>query len=1097
MGLPLANTTAYVLDNNFRPVPPGVSGELYIGGACVARGYLNQPQLTAERFIPDPFSSEPGMRLYKTGDIVRRLADGNLLFIGRGDQQVKIRGFRIELGEIETALRQHESVRDVAIVVREEAHGDRRLVGYVVLQAAAGQLRDNVTAELRSYLKERLPDYMIPSALVVLERLPLSAHGKLELRKLPAPEPSHATDESDYVAPRDETERRLAAIWGDLLGIEDIGIHGNFFELGGHSLLATQVISRIQKAFDASVPLRTLFESPTVAELARRIVELQSAGELARVAPPPIEKFSRDGDLPLSFAQQRLWILHQLEPDSFAYNNVMALRLKGRLNVSALEQSFEALLARHEILRTIFPASDGIPAQVILPPQPFTLGVLDLSDAPVGDRERQAADFAGEEARKPFDLARGPLFKVQLLRLAGREHVLLLTMHHIISDGWSMSIMVRELTALYDAFSRQRRAQLPEVKIQYADFAAWQRNWLQGETLEKYVSYWKEKLDGARPLLELPTDFPRANVRTSRGATAEIVLPSEAADAVKRFGRDHNVTPFIVMLSALNIALNRWTKQGDMVIGTVTANRNHLETERLLGCLMNFLPLRARVSEEASGLELLRQLKATVLEAHHYQDCPFEKVVEAINPERAKNRNPLYNVAFLMQNFPTSEISGGHLELAPFHVERQASMLDMTFVAEERDDGLHLKCEYDADLFTAETITSFNAFYTEVLRQFVGQPQKPLSDYELPEKLAVEREPAAAVESDGLHITINSTFPAEPVSDTLSYWMDALDIDATFEFAPSSRAFERLEPLPLPVGATAYAPVNVVLVALDSWLDSAPDISTASERELAPMIEVKTDEFARTLRKAAAASAVKLLLFICPASPPAISAAGGALIFERFEGKLVEKLSILSNIHVTTTTSLAALYPVSQTHEQETTAHSQSSYSRAFFAALGTMIARRASALIRQPYSVVVLDCAATLLESGHAESDNVEVNLQSAGLQRFLLARRDAGMSICLYSRTAHEDILRAALERHAAIQLKPSAVASCRFEPSPPSLALYSLAEELKLDIEGFIFLSTDFAACEEVQENCPQALSLQLPGEPDQVSNFLAHVWEFDRL
>ncbi|HYG11056.1 MAG TPA: amino acid adenylation domain-containing protein [Pyrinomonadaceae bacterium] len=1098
MGLPLANTTAYVLDNNFCPVPTGVSGELYIGGACVARGYLNQPQLTAERFIPDPFSSEPGLRLYKTGDIVRRLADGNLLFIGRGDQQVKIRGFRIELGEIETALRQHESVRDVAIVVREEAHGDRRLVGYVVLQATAGQLQDNVTAELRSYLKERLPDYMIPSALVVLERLPLSSHGKLELRKLPAPEPSRTTDGSDYIAPRDETERRLAEIWGDLLGIEDIGIHGNFFELGGHSLLATQVISRIQKAFNANVPLRTLFESPTVAELARRIVELQSTDELARVAPPPIEKFSRDGDLPLSFAQQRLWILHQLEPDSFAYNNVMALRLRGHLNVSALEQSFEALIARHEILRTIFPASDGIPTQVILPPQPFNLGVLDLSDAPVEEREREAADFVGEEARKPFDLARAPLFKVQLLRLAEREYVLLLTMHHIISDGWSMSIMIRELTVLYDAFSRQRRAQLPEVKIQYADFAAWQRNWLQGETLEKYVSYWKEKLDGARPLLELPTDFPRTSVRTSRGSTEEIVLPYETADAVKHFGRDHNVTPFIVMLSALNIALNRWTKQGDMVIGTVTANRNHLETERLLGCLMNFLPLRARVSEEASGLELLRQLKATVLEAHHYQDCPFEKVVEVINPERAKNRNPLYNVAFLMQNFPTSEISGGHLELAPFHVERQASMLDMTFVAEERDDGLHLKCEYDADLFTVETIKSFNAFYIEVLRQFVEQPQKPLSGYELPEKLAVEREQAAAaVESDRLRITINSTFPTEPVSDTLSYWMDALDIDATVEFAAPSRTFEQLVQLPHPAGASAYAPVNVVLVALDSWLDSAPDISTASERELADIIEVKTDEFARILKKAAAASAMKLLLFICPASPTAIMAAGGTLIFERFEEKLAGKLSTLSNIHVTTTTSLAVLYPVSQTHEQETTPHARSSYSPAFFAALGTMIARRASALIRQPYSVVVLDCAATLLESGNTESDNVEVNLQSAELQRFLLTRRDAGMSICLYSRTAHEDILRSTLEQHAAIQLKPSAVTSSRFESSPPSLVLYSLAEELKLDIEGFIFLSADFAACEEAQENCPQALSLQLPGEPDEVSNFLAHVWEFDSL
>ncbi len=367
----------------------------------------------------------------------------------------------------------------------------------------------------------------------------------------------------------------------------------------------------------------------------------------------------------------------------------------------------------------------------------------------------------------------------------------------------------------------------------------------------------------------------------------------------------------------------------------------------------------------------------------------------------------------------------------------------------------------------------------------------------MPAKLAGKREQAAALEREGLHITINSTFPAELVSDTLSYWMDALGIDATVEFAAPSRMLERLEQLPHPAGAAVNPPVNVVLVALDSWLDSTPNINTASARELANIIEVKTNELARTLKAAAAASAVKLMLFLCPAAPSAIRATGGVLIFERFEAKLVEKLSTVDNIHVTTTTSLAALYPVAQTHEQETTARAQSPYSKAFFAALGTMIARQTSALTRQPYSVVVLDCAATLLENAHAESDIGVVNLQSAELQKFLLTQRAAGMAICLYSRTTHKDSLRFMLEQHAAIQLKPSAVAACRFEQAPPARMLNSLAAELKLDIDEFIFLSTDFAACEEVQENCPQALSLHLPSAPDKVQNFLAHVWEFDRL
>ncbi|MCP4658066.1 MAG: amino acid adenylation domain-containing protein, partial [bacterium] len=535
IGAPIANTEVYVLDRSLAAVPVGVSGELYAGGDGLARGYAGRAQLSAEKFVPHPFAARPGRRLYRTGDLVRTLPEGRIEFLGRIDHQVKLRGFRVELGEIEAVLNRHHGVRECVVMVRDESAGGdgrgaaKRLVAYVV---AAGELRP-AERELREFLKKALPDYMVPAFLGFLDALPLTPNGKvdrtaLDRRALPALDALRA----DFVAPADPTEELLAGIWAEVLDREQVGAGDNFFELGGHSLLATQVVSRMRETLGVELPLRKLFEASTLAELAGMV---QSARQEARgVVLPPLVPVGRDQELPLSFAQQRLWFLDQFEPASAAYNMPSPLRLSGAVNAARLEWIFNALVRRHEVLRTSFPAVAGRPRQVIAARLELPLPLADLRSLAQERREAEARRLVAEETLRPFDLRTGPLIRSTLLRLADEDHVLLLTMHHIVSDGWSMGILSRELQALYAAalYAVSARSELPELPIQYADFAHWQRQWLTGEVLEAELAYWRAELAGAPPHLELPTDRPRPAVVSYRGRVREVALSAELAGAL-------------------------------------------------------------------------------------------------------------------------------------------------------------------------------------------------------------------------------------------------------------------------------------------------------------------------------------------------------------------------------------------------------------------------------------------------------------------------------------------------------------------------------------------------------------------------------------
>ncbi len=723
IGVPVAGARLYVLDQNLRPVPEGVRGEIYIGGEAVGRGYWKRPSLTAERFIPNPF--ENGRRLYRTGDAGRWLAGGELEYVGRVDQQVKIRGFRIEPGEIEAVLRNEPRVSEAVIVTRDTS-GEKRLVGYVVAEPGA-----TVTvAELRAHLRQELPDFMVPGVLVLLESLPLTPSGKLDRRALPeVDEPGAGNDE--YEAARTPVEEVLCGIWGEVLGVERVSIHDDFFALGGHSLLATQAMSRIRRAFNIELPLRSLFETTTVAELGEKVAEELLRREGVEAQPQKLSAVSRDGVLPLSFAQQRLWFIDQLEPGGVGYNLPTAMRLKGELKVEALERTVTEIVRRHESLRTSFAVNEGEPVQVISPVGPVSLPVIDLSELATDEREQEASRLTHAEAQQPFDLSNGPLFRMSLLRLAADEHIALLTMHHIVSDGWSMGVLVNEVATLYGAYSAGEESPLAELPIQYADYAAWQREWLQGEVLESQLSYWKQQLAGAPAVLELPTDHARPAVQSYRGTSESFELSAELTRKLEQLSRREGVTLYMTLLAAFQTLLYRYTGQKDLVIGTSIAERTRVETEGLIGLFVNMLPLRGRLSGEMSFATLLGQAREVTLGAYAHQELPFEKLVEELQPERSLSHAPIFQVMMVLQNAPGGELELPGLRLTPLEGSGTVARFDLNLSLVETGNGMLCGLEYNTDLFERETIKRMVRHFERVLEAVVFEPQQQLSAIEM------------------------------------------------------------------------------------------------------------------------------------------------------------------------------------------------------------------------------------------------------------------------------------------------------------------------------------------------------------------------------
>ena len=761
IGRPIAGTTARVLDARLRPVPPGVVGELVLGGAGLARGYLGRPELTAERFIPSPFPEDgPGARLYRTGDRARWGPEGELGFLGRFDHQVKIRGFRIELGEVETSLAAHPQVEDAAVLAVGEG-AERRLVAYV---APAHSL------DLRSYLASRLPEHMVPSAFVFLDALPLTPHGKVDRKALASLAPGSAARSSQ--PPRTPLEAALAGLWAEVLGLEAVGVHDDVFALGGHSLLAVRVQTRLRERLGVDLPLPALFRAPTVAALARLAAEAPPWR-----AQPPLPR-PRDGaPLPLSFAQERMWLVHHLAPDSPAYHLAGEVRLAGPLDVAALAAAVGELARRHEALRTRFPLAGEVPVQVVEPAASRELPVVSLEALPDALRAAEAGRLARQEARRPFDLAAAPPVRASLVRFDGGEHRLLLTLHHIAADEASLGILARELGAAYAAVAARRPYPLAGPPLQIADVALWQREQLRGEALAARLAWWQERLAGVEPL-ELPADRPRPADPSARGGTVSAPLPAATAAALTDLARSAGATLFMVLLAGFEAVLSRLSGTVDFAVGSPFAQRDHPDLEGVVGPLLNTLVLRADLAGDPPFRELIGRVREVTLAAHERADLPFELLVERLRPERGPGANPLFEVMFVLHR-PPGPLRAGNLLIEPRPIATGTAKVDLTLFALEREEGVGLELEYAADRWDPDTAGRLLEGLVALLAAAAADPGLRLSELPGPAVPCIQAglpardRPAAPAATAPSAMT-----PRTPVEELLSgIWEDLLAIE--------------------------------------------------------------------------------------------------------------------------------------------------------------------------------------------------------------------------------------------------------------------------------------------------------------------------------
>ncbi|WP_188433819.1 non-ribosomal peptide synthetase, partial [Kroppenstedtia guangzhouensis] len=726
IGRPVMNTKLYVLDAKMQPVPIGVSGELYIGGDGVSQGYLNRPDLTAERFLPNPFTGKGW--IYRTGDLARYLSDGKLECLGRMDHQVKLRGYRIELSEIEVVLQQHPAVGQAVVIDYEDEVGDKRLIAYL-LPAGESLPADR---ELRNHCFTQLPEYMVPSAYVELDEIPLTPNRKVDRRALPAPDPTHIKGKDDITLPRTPVEKKLAAIFSELLHVEAVDIHDSFFDIGGHSLLATRLISRMYDEFQVKLPIQSLFQLKSVEKLSRRIEQAWMNGN--ETEDHSLRRIPRDGKLRLSFAQQRMWFLHRLNPESTAYHIPTVMQLEGSLDTEVLMESIREIIRRHESFRTRFCEVEGEPVQEILEPTEFEVPLIHLRQA---DRD-QVYRLAKKLVDDPFDLSQGPLFRGALVQISEQEHYLVWVVHHIISDGWSAELFKKELATLYRAFLTGESSALPELPIQYADYAHWQQEWMKGSVMRQQLRYWKKQLSGTPPLLQLPVDRPRPAMQSFRGAIHRFSIAKGLYEQIKQLSHEADTTLFMTLFASFNTLLHRYSGQEDLWVGSAIANRNRTEIEELMGFFVNTLVLRTDFSGNPTFQDLLKQVRDVALQAYENQDVPFERLVEELQPERDLSYSPLFQVMFVMQNTPVEEVDAPELKIRRTEFDSETAKFDLTMFVTDKEEELLVSLEYNTDLFDTATIERMASHFCCLLRGIVANPQRRVG--ELPLLTQEERE---------------------------------------------------------------------------------------------------------------------------------------------------------------------------------------------------------------------------------------------------------------------------------------------------------------------------------------------------------------------
>ena len=1089
IGKPIANTRLFIADKIKNLLPVGVAGELYMAGAGVARGYLNRPELTAEKFIVNCFNVHHNEMMYATGDLARWLPDGTVEYLGRVDEQVKIRGYRVELGEIEYALQEFETVKQAVVVARTDKDGQKKLVAFVVVNSILNQL------QIQSGLRKKLPDYMVPSQIVSIENIPLSANGKVDKKALPDVEHGNILS-NEYQAPATELEIKLADLWKAILGVDKIGIHDNFFELGGHSLHAIQLTSRMHQLLNIKADAGIIFSHPTLKQLSEALL-LEKQNQFVAIPSLPLQ-----ATYPLSHAQKRFWVLSHFKDGSAAYNVANAFIIEGKLDMGAFKKAFASVIERHEILRTIFIEVNGEPRQQILAASEsnFNIEEHDLRNNPNAAAFIKQQQEAG--SRQTFDLAHGPLLRVVVNRIADDRFVLLFCIHHIISDGWSKGILIKEVLTFYKNYSSNNNAPLPSLPVQYKDYAAWHNAMYQTQ-----AGYWRQKFINGIPKLNFLTDFERPKVLTFFGAMIMQRITPSLTQSLRNKAIEHNISLNNLLFALYGLLLARRTNQPELVIGSLSSGRSHIDLENLAGVFINFLPVRLSIQRQMDLNAYLSSSNKALVEAYNHQDYPFDLMVEDCIKQRDVSRNPFFDtmVNFHLQNdlidknlLANNDEAGAAISIAPYQANGEdafQSVLDFKLDIEINDEALELFLSYNSKLFLSATMYALLDEYIELLTAVVTEPAKNLNQYGTwqQEPVATLKETNDLVETTPvLPLNICSSFVMEPVQEYVEYWSKEFDLNIKIAFAPYNQVFQQLiDPLSL---LNSNEGINAVFIRVDDWLRDHK--SKAPSEQLAILNNAYT-ELISLLAQAGSRLHIPFLVAIVPllntTSVPQLVAAEINKLNQQLEAFIQQQ----QGFHLLSLPAIAALYDVQELYDAKADELGHMPFTPELYAAAGTWLTRKVNAIKGTGYKVIAVDCDNTLWQGivGEAGATGVIIDENFKYFQQFLIRKYTEGFLLVICSKNNEADVWEV-FNSHPHMLLKKEHIAAHRinWQPKPSNLA--SIASQLNLGMSSFIFLDDSEFEIEQMDDSCPEVLSIALPVNPAELKSFLDHIWAFDR-
>jgi amino acid adenylation domain-containing protein/FkbH-like protein len=1088
IGKPIDNTSIHILGPNDELMPIGVAGEICIGGCGLARGYLNSPELTAAKFIQNPFDKRFGMRLYRTGDLGRWLPDGNLDYLGRIDNQVKIRGFRIELGEIESVIQQSGMCLDAIVLAKEDHYGDKRLVGYAVPK------NDFDREIMINFLRERLPDYMIPGIWIELDVLPKTPNGKIDRNSLPEPESDELISNA-FEAPANEMEATVTLIWKELLNLNEIGVNDNFFELGGHSLNAIQLTSRLHKILNIQLDVEAIFLHPTIKKLSK-ILALEKHLQFREIEKLPLQDVYE-----LSHSQKRFWILSHFSDGSEAYNNSNTFIIKGKLNFEAFQKAFESVIDRHEILRTKFVEKDSNVYQKIVSTKEidFEINRIDLSQ--MENPDTYIKDWVKNDSKQPFDLSNGPLLRATLFETGKEVYAFAINLHHIISDGWSKRIFTKEVFAFYNMYDKHIENSLQTLPIQYRDYAAWHKS-----IMEEQGEYWRYLYEDNIPVLNFPTDFPRPKVLSFFGAMLHFQLPESLTNGLKKKAIEYNMSLNNLMVSLYGLLVARMSGQEDVVIGSLSSGRSHLDLENLIGVFINFLPIRLKPKGNLKLGEYLSATQGNMIQAYNHQDYPFDRMVEECIKQRDVSRNPFFDtmVNFHLENALQNRSSWDDLGFddsgiriisdQSFQDELFQSVLDFKLDIEPHEKTFNLYLSYNTRLFNEKTMGVFLNRYTELLSLIIESGNITLN--ELVPMNANQNEHLESTDqkpnTTPLSIYVCSSFVAEPILDAMEYWSNELELNIDVRFAPYNQVFQELLN---PLGDLwRNKGINVLFIRPEDWLRDQKNTTPKEQIEF-------LKETHKELQKALEVVATKLFTpFITGIVPLAKEHTFNEEVASEIQNicSEIEKTTLkYSTFQLIDFDKVAEMYYVDEQFDSTADSLGHMPFTQEYYAALGTFIDRKIRAFRGPVYKVIALDCDNTLWKGicGEVGALGVEIDENFSALQQFMIQKYNEGFLLILCSKNNEADVWEV-FDHHPGMLLKREHIAAAGINWQPKSENLKSIAKELNLSTNSFIFVDDTEFEVEQMSMGCPDVLALQLPKETEEFLGFLEHIWEFDQ-